>query len=179
MRFFSLRRLQVALRYPRQPADGPSRFDVRFTAQLSRRPVPGATNFVLAVFSPCVHRSWHAPRPRLPRERAFVAGGFITHFRFTPGSTGSFAAVSLRAAFRYPLVKPPHDRAESFIFRFRQRSWDLSALRSFPCSRVPAFSAVHPHMPLSKSFRPADFYGYRSQIENSFQATRGSDQAAE
>jgi len=49
---------------------------------------------------------------------AFVAGGFITHFRFTPGSTGSFAAVSLRAAFRYPLVKPTHDRAESFIFRF-------------------------------------------------------------
>jgi len=54
----------------------------------------------------------------------------------------------------------------------RQRSWDFSALRSFPCSRVPALSAVHPHMPLSKSFRSADFYGCWSQIENSFQATR-------
>jgi len=47
----------------------------------------------------------------------------------------------------------------------------LCALRSFPCPRVPRISAVHPRMPLSKSFarEPDDFYGLPvAFIQNSF-----------
>jgi hypothetical protein len=61
-----------------------------------------------------------------------------------------------RSATRYQTL---HDWAGSFYFQIRQRSWDLCALRSVPCQRVPAFSAVHPHMPLSDHATPLIFTG--------------------
>jgi len=138
-------------------------------------------DFALAVFTlvfaPCVHRARLAPL------------GTTAH----ASPTGSCVAVSLWRDV--PL--PAFNRTLTQLGRtcllgspIRQRSWDSSALRSVPRRRVPAFvrhiraalsiaamciSAVHPHMPLSNSARPADFYGCRSHRKlNSFHKKRAS-----
>jgi hypothetical protein len=115
---------------------------------------------VPAVFPPCVHR---APGPR----RAFVVTIHTGPIRVIRHGL-SFAR---RSATR--LIEPFHDWAEPAFY------WPspatlmgfFFALRSFPWSAGPRISAVHPHMPLSKSFarEPADFYGLPvAFVQNSF-----------
>jgi len=113
-----------------------------------------------ALYGPCATRAASAVTPHMRFHRVPTVH---------TGSTGSFAAVSLSRDVPLPAIEPWHDRAEPFCFLIRRRSWDSCALRSFPCSRVPGLSTVHPHIPLSNSSRAADFYGCRSQIK-SFQA---------
>jgi len=62
LRFGSLQRLQVVLRYPRRPASGPTRFDVASAAsQIPPEVGLSGADIVPAVFPPCVRR---APGPR-------------------------------------------------------------------------------------------------------------------
>ncbi|HSV15893.1 MAG TPA: hypothetical protein VLI90_16645 [Tepidisphaeraceae bacterium] len=102
LRFCSLQRLQAVLRNPRQPAFGPSRFDVSHSPRSP--PEVGtrceAMTVVLAVLLPCVLR---APGPR----RAM-------NFTIHTGPVRVIAPRSLfRAAFRYPIfTRPFHDWAE-------------------------------------------------------------------
>jgi hypothetical protein len=131
---------------------------------------------VPAVFSPCVHRAWRAPR---------------RSSRFTPARAGHAPRSLFRAAFRYLRSRALHDRAGPRHLRSGDVHGIWLTLRSVPCPRVPAFVTrplrlwccrvgLHRSSPLAVIDlvpHAADFYGCRSrerESENSFPASLAS-----
>jgi hypothetical protein len=148
LRFGSLQRLQVVLRYPRRPAFGPSRFDVALAD-----PDSAGGRTIWSTCRPCGFSALCPPCARpAPRD--------LCHGSHRPGPGHSPRSL-FRAAFRYPLTEPFHDLAGSSLHSTRQRSWDFSRPSQFSLPAGPRISAVHPHLPLSDSFtrKSADFYG--------------------
>jgi len=136
LRFWSLQRLQVVLRYPRQPAFGPSRFDVAPAAiQIPPEAGLSGAGAIPAVFPPCVRRA-------LGPRRAFVVTIHTGPIRVIRHGL-SFAR---RSATR--LIEPFHDWAEpAFNGMVRQRSWDsFSPFAVFPVRGSPHFCGSSPHV---------------------------------
>jgi len=129
LRFVSLQRLQVVLRHPRRPADGPSRFDVHVRLAARRRSVPrrGGSSSLRFYRLVCFVRPAHAAR-LIPR--------------FTPARCGSLRhglSFARRSATRF--TRPFHDWAGPVgaLARSGSAHGISHALRSVPWRRVPAF----------------------------------------
>lgn len=156
LRFCSLQRLQVVLRYPRQPAFGPSRFDVAPAAiQIPPEVGLSGADTIPAVFPPCVHRA-------LGPRRAFVVTIHTGPIRVIRHGL-SFAR---RSATR--LIEPFHDWAEpAFNGMVRQRSWDsFSPFAVFLVRGFPAFLRFIPtcRYPNHPRASPLIFTGCRSPL---------------
>jgi len=134
LRFCSLQRLQVVLRYPRRPALGPSRFDVA-PAAIQIPPEVGfsGAGIVPAVFPPCVNRA-------LGPRRAIV----VTLHTGPVQVIRHGLSFARRSATR--LTEPSHDWAGPSLNSARQRSWD--SLRPSQYSLIrgsPHFCGSSPH----------------------------------
>jgi hypothetical protein len=171
--------LQVVLRYPRRPAYGPSRFDVQPAARTSPPEVglPCAPEFASLRFFRLAFTVRSARAPRLidvtvhTGSRRVIRRGLSCARRSAtrdvePHTTGpglaffAFSPATLMG-FWMPFAVFPAPRVPAFV--------------TTPCDGVGAVggvSAVHPHLPLSTSFRvPLIFTAVDRANLNSFQSS--------
>jgi len=134
LRFCSLQRLQVVLRYPRRPALGPSRFDVAPAAiQIPPEVGLSGAGVVPAVFPPCVNRA-------LGPRRAII----VTLHTGPVQVIRHGLSFARRSATR--LTEPFHDWAGPSLNSARQRSWDSLCPSQYSLIRgSPHFCGSSPH----------------------------------